>query len=91
MFDDPAEAAGAYNQAALEYFGEFACLNPLPLDLAPASGPSDRRAKLTEEIVRECRIRAAAGETGVALAREFGVRKNAMNDAVNGRTWRHVT
>ena len=29
-FDDPVEAARAYNEAALEYFGEFAWLNPLP-------------------------------------------------------------
>ena len=29
-FDDPVEAARAYNEAALEHFGEFAWLNPLP-------------------------------------------------------------
>ena len=29
-FDDSAEAARAYNEAALEHFGEFAWLNPLP-------------------------------------------------------------
>jgi hypothetical protein len=28
-FDDPRDAARAYNDAALKYFGEFACLNPL--------------------------------------------------------------
>jgi len=30
MFDDPAEAARTYNRAALEIFGEFAWLNPIP-------------------------------------------------------------
>ena len=30
MFDDPVAAARAYNQAALEAWGEFAWLNPLP-------------------------------------------------------------
>jgi len=28
-FDDPREAARAYNGAALKHFGEFACLNPV--------------------------------------------------------------
>jgi hypothetical protein len=28
-FDDPRDAARAYNEAALEHFGEFACLNPV--------------------------------------------------------------
>ena len=28
-FDDPCDAARAYNEAALKHFGEFACLNPV--------------------------------------------------------------
>jgi hypothetical protein len=28
-FDDPRDAARAYNEAALKHFGEFACLNPV--------------------------------------------------------------
>lgn len=28
-FDDPREAARAYNDAAVKHFGEFSCLNPL--------------------------------------------------------------
>lgn len=47
-------------------------------------------AKLTDEIVRECRARVAAGESKAILAREFGVSRKAIIDAVNGRTWRHV-
>lgn len=47
-------------------------------------------AKLTDEIVRECRIRVAAGEPKAALAREFGVSKTAIIFAVRGTTWKHV-
>lgn len=48
------------------------------------------RAKLTDEIVRECRRRAAAGEAKAALAREFGVHNRTMRDAVTGVHWKHV-
>jgi hypothetical protein len=34
LFDDPVEAACAYNRAALEAFGEFAWLNPVPDEVA---------------------------------------------------------
>ena len=47
--------------------------------------------KLTDEIVRECRARVAAGETRVDLAREFGVTATTIAKVVNGSTWRHVT
>jgi NUMOD4 motif/HNH endonuclease len=47
-------------------------------------------AKLTDEIVRECRARVAAGETRVNLAREFGVNPGTIAAVVNRRTWRHV-
>jgi hypothetical protein len=47
-------------------------------------------AKLTEDIVRECRRRHAAGESARSLAREFGVSKVAMGNAVSARTWKHV-
>ena len=30
VFDNPVDAARAYNEAALKHFGEFAWLNPLP-------------------------------------------------------------
>jgi NUMOD4 motif/HNH endonuclease len=47
-------------------------------------------AILTDEIVRECRTRAAAGESCSALAREFGVEGTAALKAVEGTTWVHV-
>lgn len=47
-------------------------------------------AKLTEDIVRECRIRNAAGESSNSLAREFGVASDTMSRAIRGRTWAHV-
>jgi hypothetical protein len=47
-------------------------------------------AKLTDEIVLECRERAAAGWPVVMLASEFGVTGSAMSNAIHGRTWRHV-
>lgn len=48
-------------------------------------------AKLTEQIVIECRRRFAAGETQVALAAEFGVDQSVISDAVRGTTWGHLS
>ncbi len=48
------------------------------------------QSKLTEEIVVEARARYANGESGQALAKEFGVRKTTMYRALNGINWRHV-
>jgi hypothetical protein len=67
----------------------------------PGAVPADRSrhgqqgddhylAKLTAEIVRECRARHANGETTYALAEEFGVTQPAVWQAVSGRTWKHV-
>jgi hypothetical protein len=53
-------------------------------------GSRNHNAKLTEEIVRACRARSAAGETHAALARAFGVSGVTMYRAVRGVTWRHV-
>lgn len=51
------------------------------------TGARNPRAKLTEEIVRECRVRAAAGESYAALAREFGCSDANINEAVRGIRW----
>lgn len=37
-FKTPLEAAKAYNEAAIKYFGEYAWLNPLSEDLSSANG-----------------------------------------------------
>jgi len=47
-------------------------------------------ALLTDEVVRECRIRVAAGESRRALAREFDVSDTVIRKAVAGIAWRHV-
>lgn len=49
-------------------------------------------AKLTEEIVRSCRLRynGGKGESGYVLAREFNVTPPAMYNALNRRTWKCV-
>jgi len=53
-------------------------------------GERQPNAKLTEEIVRECRRRRSEGATYAALARSFGVTKAVMREAVIGITWKHV-
>lgn len=47
-------------------------------------------AKLTPEIVTECRRRYSRGETQAALAAEFGVSKPTMSQAVTGARWAWV-
>jgi hypothetical protein len=48
------------------------------------------QAKLTNDIVHECRERHDNGETWAALGREFGVKKQTMWEAGTGKTWKHV-
>jgi hypothetical protein len=67
----------AYDQAGV----------PLP----SIQGSKHPSAKLTEEIVAECRSRRYdAGETVTALALEFGVSISVMSHALTGRNWGHV-
>ena len=54
-------------------------------------GSAKVTAVLTEDIVRECRLRAASGEQLGALAAEFGVSKPTMHKAITGKTWQHVS
>lgn len=54
-------------------------------------GEAQHNSKLTEAIVAECRRRRnATGESYCSMAREFGVTKAVMREAVLGITWRHV-
>lgn len=53
-------------------------------------GSAHALSKLTETIVQEARARCAAGETNLALAREYGVAKATMSAAIKGKTWAHV-
>ena len=56
-------------------------------------GSNNSHAKLTDDIVIECRERHyIGGEFQNALAREFSVTQAAMNNAIaiTGKTWRHV-
>jgi len=44
-------------------------------------------AQLTEQIVRECRARWAAGEMQKTLVAEFGLSKAQMSRAISGKRW----
>lgn len=50
-------------------------------------GEQQWQARLTAEIVIECRRRYEAGETQAVLAKEFGITGPAMSDAITGRRW----
>ncbi len=50
-------------------------------------GERQWQAKLTAEVVTECRRRYASGERLGALATEFGVGVPGMSNAISGDTW----
>lgn len=49
------------------------------------------RFRMTPELVRSIRKRAAAGESKTAIARCLGSSRHAVVKIVNGKSWRHVT
>ena len=53
-------------------------------------GQDHPAVQLTEDEVLEIRRRYADGETGVDLAREYGVGKSTVYSIVNRVTWRHI-
>lgn len=54
-----------------------------------AGGELNYWAKLTDQAVRDIRLRAAA-ESVSALAREYGVARVAIQRVIDGRGWRHI-
>lgn len=55
-----------------------------------AKGESVGGAKLTEDQVRQIRQRRTNGETGVTLAKEYGVSAAVISKVHLRQTWRHV-
>jgi hypothetical protein len=53
-------------------------------------GASRAWARLNERSVAEIRVRAAKGETHVALAAEFGISRGCLSRIVRRELWRHV-
>jgi len=53
-------------------------------------GTSHPASKLSEQDVREIRMRRDAGETGVALGGEFGVTSQMIYRICAGKAWTHV-
>lgn len=53
-------------------------------------GESSPMAKLDAQTVRRIRERYAAGETQLAMAREYGLSSSTVCNIVNRKKWRHV-
>lgn len=68
-----------------------AYLNSTRNEPVVAPGESNTNAVLTEEKVREIRLRNAAGERYPELGREFGVHPNSIRRICLRKSWTHVT
>jgi hypothetical protein len=55
-----------------------------------ARGERHGCAKLTDSKVREARAKYASGGRIERLAKEYGVTRKAISNAVKGKTWRHI-
>jgi len=54
-------------------------------------GEANGTSKLTDSIVRKCRIeREATGITYIELGKRYGVDPNTVRLAVSRKTWKHV-
>lgn len=53
-------------------------------------GGEHHNAHFTDDDIRSIRSRVAAGETAVAIGREYGVSKVAIGHIVHRRNWKHV-
>lgn len=56
----------------------------------PTPGELHHAAKLTEQLVREARVRHAAGESIASIARAMGESYSTLKSAIGRRSWRHV-
>jgi hypothetical protein len=54
-------------------------------------GERNGQAKLTAEIVAECKRQYIAGKTQQVIAREYGVSPGTISDVILGRRWKHVS
>jgi hypothetical protein len=64
-----------------------ACHRAYDIDSRPR-GERNRKAKLTEDAVRDIRRRYAAGEPRRSLALLYGISLPAIHQVVTGKTWR---
>ncbi len=62
----------------------------LSINLPFYKGEQHGMAKLTDDSVREIRVRYAQGESSRKLGKEFGVSQTTVLDAVNKILWKHV-
>lgn len=53
-------------------------------------GENHGNSKLTEEQVREIKIRLAKGELGRQIARDYNISQRAISDINCGKTWHHI-
>ena len=72
---------------------DMAAKHRTAFESCPESAPRGEghwNAKLTAELVRSIRQRAASGEALAAIASEYGVGRKTVSDAVLRRTWAHI-
>jgi hypothetical protein len=55
-----------------------------------SKGSSQHCAKLNEKDIPIIRQRLASGETGIAIAKDYGIRPSAISYIKSGKTWAHV-
>jgi hypothetical protein len=59
--------------------------------LSGAKGERNCKAKLTEELVKEIRVKYVKGDTStIKLASEYGVTQGLISQIVLHRIWKHV-
>jgi len=90
-YEDEEDAALAYNRAAIEHFGSFACLNDISISefhigkkIKDYFGTANPASKLNAQIVTEIRISQLPSK---ALASIHGVHLSTINRIRSGKTW----